>query len=81
MLELPVHGMTPSVFQLAIHLPGRHAVTYDSMLPQDEVLLAIDRQRSTLMAFFDYNTTHPETKPCLYQDFPLYFTWDGRQQC
>jgi hypothetical protein len=69
--------MSPPVFRLAIHLPNQQPVTYDSMLPQDEVILAIDRQRSTLMAFFEYNTEHPESPPCLYQDFPLFFTWDA----
>jgi hypothetical protein len=43
-LEYPVHGMSPSVFQLAIHLPGQHAVTYNSMLPHDELLLVIDSE-------------------------------------
>lgn len=79
--EYPVHGMTPSIFQLAIHLPGQYVVAFDSMIPQDELILAIDRQHSTLMAFSDYNAAHPEAGPCLYQDFPLHFTWDARHRC
>ena len=78
--EFPVHGMSPPVFQLAIHLPNQQPVTYNSILPQDEVVLAIDHQRSTLMAFFDYNVAHPETPPRLYQDFPLFFTWDAQRR-
>jgi hypothetical protein len=75
LFEFPVHGEVPSVKPLPVHLPGQHQVSFDSMTRADSVAQSIETQRSALMAFFDYNAAHPETRSLLYQDFPGSFTW------
>ena len=80
LFEFAVHGETPSVKHLPIHLPGGHMVSFDSSAPMDEVADRIDEQRTLLMSFFDYNTHHPEAQSYLYQDFPTAFTWDPRSK-
>jgi hypothetical protein len=51
------------------------------MLPSDDITASIETQRSMLMAFFDYNRTHPEAPHRLYQDFPLAFRWEVATRC
>jgi hypothetical protein len=58
--KFPVHGETPSVKHLPIHLPGGHIVSFDSSAPTDEVADQIDGHCTLLMAFFNYNAHHSE---------------------
>ena len=53
LFEFPVHGETPSVKHLPIHLPGGHMVSFDCAAATDHILERIDQQRTLLMAFFD----------------------------
>ncbi len=32
--------------------------------------------RSTLIAFFEYNAMHEDSRQYLYSEFPAHFTWD-----
>ena len=74
LFKFPTHREMLSVRRLPIHLPGGHIVCFDSMLHSDQVADQIDEQRTELMAFFNYNTAHPEARTFLYQDFPTAFT-------
>jgi hypothetical protein len=79
-LELPMHGETPPVMQLPIHLPGQHYVSFDCAAPADHIMAGIVDKRTPLIAFFEYNASHPDAQQFLYQDFPLHFTWDSKTQ-
>jgi hypothetical protein len=66
LFEFPVHGETPSVKHLPIHLPGGHMVSFDCAAATDHILERIDQQRTLLMAFFDYNAAYLEARSYLY---------------
>jgi len=39
----------------------------------------MENARSTLMAYFQWNTDHPDEEPKrLYSEFPKYFTWNAQ---
>ena len=42
----------------------------------EEIQSKMDRSRSTLMAFFDYNAKHPDGRHLLYQEFPEHYVFD-----
>jgi hypothetical protein len=37
-------------------------------------------KRTPLMAFFAYNSEHPDSRQYLYQEFPMHFTWKPQAQ-
>ena len=80
LFEFPVHGETPSVMHLPIHLPGGQMVSFDCAATTDHIMEQINEQRTPLIGFFEYNTTHPHDRSHLYQDFPTMFTWDRQKR-
>jgi PIF1-like helicase/Helitron helicase-like domain at N-terminus/Helicase len=78
--EFPVHGESPSVMHLPIHLPGGHFVSFDCATTVDHIMEQIEEQRTPLIGFFDYNTAHPDERLYLYQDFPTRFTWNRKEK-
>lgn len=47
-----------SVEQLAIYWPGEQSVYFQKFANNQKLQKKFDRARFTLMAFFDYNSTH-----------------------
>ena len=80
LFEFPVHGETPSVIHLLIHLPGGQMVSFDCAATTDHIMEQIEEQRTPLIGFFNYNTTHLDETPHLYQDFPTRFTWEHQER-
>jgi hypothetical protein len=56
----------PLVQHLAIHLPGQHTVSFTDNLPLKELAVKAADARSTLIAFFKYNTKHTDDRTLLY---------------
>lgn len=68
-----MHGHSPAVIRLEIHLPNQHLVVF-----QDNTDLREHLQRaptSTLEGWFLLNTTDPDARMHLYVDIPEYYTW------
>lgn len=83
-LKYRLHEEMPSVTRLAIHLEKEQAVIYDPDLSADELRQHLNRQCTTLTAFFEYNALHrdPTTEPaCTYSEFPRFYWWEvGRKR-
>ncbi|GAB2266873.1 hypothetical protein Dimus_037923 [Dionaea muscipula] len=71
----PLHEEMPTVFRLAIHLPGMHHVRFDPMESLQVIQARAKDQMSTLTAFFDYYATNPDATPYTYQEFPEHMVW------
>jgi len=79
LFEYPVHEEYPPVTHLHVHLPGHHTVSFPGDSTASDVNEHIERQESTLMAFFRYNLEHPQdtvAQDLLYQDFPTKYTFN-----
>ena len=82
--EFPVHEECPPVIHLSVHLPGKQSVYFAADLTADEIRERIEKQESTLMAFFHYNLEHPGdtvARDLLYQDFPSKYTFNQKTRC
>ena len=75
LFEFAMHEEYPSVMHLAIHLPGEQPIYFNEEESADELHHRIESARSTLMAFFEYNTLNSDGRQYLYQEFPTYFTY------
>lgn len=73
--EFPTHIEFPPVQHLAIHLDGQQPVYFSADLTTEELADKAANSRSTLMAFFQYNTDHADGHQYLYQEFPEHYTW------
>jgi hypothetical protein len=76
-----MHGASPNVFCLQIHLSGQQYVTWNQNGQQtiQEVVENAAQCDTTLTAFFKANQEYPElAKDVLYQDFPSKFVWDKK---
>ena len=66
---------------VAVHLPGKQPLFFPEDLTATQVREQVEKQESTLMAFFRYNAEHPDDEDALnllYQDFPLRYTFNMR---
>jgi hypothetical protein len=78
LFEFPVHQEFPPVENLAIHLKGEQPVYFPDDITASQLALRMENARSTLMAYFQWNTDHPTDEPKrLYSEFPQYFTWNA----
>lgn len=77
-MEFSTHQEWPPVQHLALHLEGQHTVYFADELTPEALAEKMEQSRSTLMAFFKYNTEHPNGPLRLYSEFPQHFTWQPR---
>jgi len=84
-----MHKVTPNVYRLDIHLPGRQNVTWneDSAETMNEIVEHAATKETTLTAWFKANQAHEEARNLYYQDFPTKFVfskpkgkWTPRQR-
>ncbi|CAD6907564.1 unnamed protein product [Tilletia laevis] len=80
MLTLPLHGISPSVRTLDIHLPNQQSVTFT---PDDRrsarKSLVESNDHSKLLAFFDLCKRLPEeTASLTYANVPDRFVWNAK---
>jgi hypothetical protein len=75
LFEFPTHHEFPPVQHLALHLEGQQTVYFADDLTAEELAVRAANTRSTLMAFFQYNTAHADGRQHLYQEFPQHYTW------
>jgi len=85
-----MHGASPNVVRLQVHLPGQQYVTWNQNGPQtmQEIVQNAAARDTTLTAFFKANQEFPElANNLLYPDFPSKFVehhtthrWKPRQR-
>lgn len=78
LFEFAVHEEFPPVTRLPVHLEGQQPVYFPEDASSQELRDLADRSRSMLMAFFDYNRAHEESRSVLYVDFPRSYVWKPR---
>ena len=64
--EFSTHEESPSIEQLAIHLPGEQPVYFKEDAIAEELQERMNEAQSTLMAFFDYNDANDKSRRYLY---------------
>ncbi|KAL7328776.1 hypothetical protein PS15p_206993 [Mucor circinelloides] len=69
LFEFPMHEESPSVSPLAVHLENEQPICFDSSWPQLRINKVLRKNRSTLMAYFQYNDANQNNanfQPLLY---------------
>lgn len=69
------YGESPSIEQLAIHLPGKQLVYFEKDAIAKELQERMNDARSTLMVFFDYNAANDKSRRYFYQKFPKHYVY------
>ncbi len=76
LFEYPTHEEFPPVQHLAVHLKGEQPVYFPEDLDKETLQARMEKSKSTLMAFFDYNKAHQDGPKYLYSEFPTYFVFN-----
>jgi len=74
-----LHGRSPNVQRLAVHLPEKQYVTFNDDDNLQQVLSYTDSHVTTLVAWFRENAEKPAAHDYRYVDFLLYYTWDSSE--
>uniref|UniRef100_A0A0G4HEZ5 ATP-dependent DNA helicase n=1 Tax=Chromera velia CCMP2878 TaxID=1169474 RepID=A0A0G4HEZ5_9ALVE len=85
LLDFPLNGCSHNVERLACHLENHQSVSFDPAAePSVNNIIQAGPPKTTLTAFFEYNTTpparlHPGESPhtLLYHEFPRYYTFNN----
>ena len=72
-----LHGRSPSVQRLAVHLPEQQLITFRDDGDLQQVLTHANSHITTLIAWFKENALNPAAHNYRYIDFPLYYIWDS----
>ena len=75
LLEYAMHEELPTVKHLGVHLPSEHPVYFPDNASSDQLQSRMDSAKTTLMAFFEYNSMYEDGRHYLYQDFPTSFVF------
>ena len=81
LFDFPMHGASPPVQRLQVHLEDEQSVTYDAST-QETVEAAVEAgpPATTLTAWFEANSHDASGHHLKYTDFPTHFTWDKRHK-
>ena len=76
--EFQIHGISPPVDKLPLHLPGEQSVLFQD----GEAAAALDRgpPETKLTAYFKLNQECEQARGVLYPDIPSQFTWDSKNK-
>ena len=69
-----IHGRSPSVFRLPVHLEDLHNVTFTNDSDLEELLQ--DKKDTQLTSWFKSNIEYPDFNHLTYYEYPQYFKWD-----
>jgi hypothetical protein len=80
LLSFKKHTKWPPVTRLIVHLPGRQNVIFNEN--EDLVVVAEHAacQKTTLTAYFAYNTQNANGQNVVYVDFPTDHVWKIREK-
>lgn len=75
--KFQLHGQSPAVKHLPVHLEDHHVIRYEDNADLQE---ALDEAKDTsLMAWFKLNESDPEAQSHIYPEIPKYYTWNANQ--
>ena len=79
------HNETPPVTRLQVHEQGQQIIYFLDNATQQELNIIRQNPRSTLNAWFTYNSTPEDSRKFLYRDFPSRYIykdgmWKARQR-
>ena len=69
-----MHGRTPNVQRLAIHLPNHQTVTFHEEADLHNIIEHNNTHITTLTAWFQENINNANARNYKYTDFPIYYT-------
>jgi len=70
-----IHGKTPSVERLPVHLLNMHVVRFHTQATLSSVIDDAWLQKTMLTEWFVANRLHPAARSLTYCDFPTRWTW------
>jgi len=71
-----MHGCTPKVQRLAVHLPNHQMITFSEEADLHHILNQETTYRTTLTAWFEENANNTNAQNYKYIDFPTHYTWN-----
>ncbi len=72
-----MHGRSPNVQRLAVHLPNRQTVTFSEEDNLHDIVNNETIYKTTLTAWFQENMDNTEAQNYKYTDFPVHYTWNA----
>ncbi|KAM0847424.1 hypothetical protein ACQ4PT_055022 [Festuca glaucescens] len=75
-----IHGHTPAVERLPVHLPGMNTIRFDDDADLTKISDSDFLRKTKLTEWFVANDQFPEARSLTYCDFPTEWTWDSEQR-
>ena len=69
--ELPLHGIRPNVYRLAVHTENQQSIIFEE--GKEESALNCKNNNTTLTAWFELNKTDENARKYLYCNIPQYY--------
>ena len=77
-MEFCAHEEYSPVMELQVHLENQQIVVFDADANFIAAQLKLDSNRTILIAFFEYNSQHFDSRYLLYQEFPEHYVYHSR---
>ncbi|CAB4425285.1 unnamed protein product [Rhizophagus irregularis] len=71
-----MHGRSPNVQRLAVHLPDHQYISFQEGENLQNVIEHANTHPTTLIAWFQENLESTAAREYKYTDFPIHYTWD-----
>ena len=75
-LSFDLHEEYPPVLALQVHLPNHQFIAFNADTSSFDLLQRAASTKTTLMAFFDYNSQHTDGHEYTYQEFPQHYVYN-----
>jgi len=75
-----MHGESPAVQHLPIHLSNEYYVNFHAYQTVNEVLARQNVEKTQLTTWFDYNFAHDNGLGFTHWQFSQYYTWNAKDK-
>jgi hypothetical protein len=75
-----IHGKTPSVERLVVHLPNKNWISFSASTNLARLANCAFLKKTTLTEWFVTNANCEDGRSLTYCDFPTKFTWDATER-
>ncbi len=75
LFEFFIYKEFPPIIQLPVHLKGQQSVYFRDNTTADQLVNAVERAKSYLITFFDYNQNYTDNREIFYIDFPATYVY------
>ncbi|KAM0887151.1 hypothetical protein ACQ4PT_029235 [Festuca glaucescens] len=75
-----IHGKTPSVERLVVHLPNMNWISFSASTNLNRLVDCEFLKKTTLTEWFVANLNYEEGRSLTYCDYPTVFTWDSEER-